>query len=105
MNRPHLIEGLGASDTATGLGGGAAASFFAQAYTLGGQTVISYRGTDAAWDAASGWVNGGGAAVTTAHNSPSSPTPPSSCRETANLSPGLDRGVRLMCTDRVVPNH
>lgn len=46
-----------------------------------------------------------GAAVTTAHNSPSSPTPPSSCRETANLSPGLDRGVRLMCTDRVVPNH
>jgi hypothetical protein len=60
---------------------------------------------DAAWDAASGWVNGGGAAVATAHNSPSSPTPPSSCRETANLSPGLDRGVRLMCTDRVVPNH
>ncbi len=46
MNRPHLIEGLGASDTATGLGGGAAASFFAQAYTLGGKTVISYRGTD-----------------------------------------------------------
>jgi hypothetical protein len=82
-----------------------AASFFAQAYTLGGQTVISYRGTDATWDAASGWVNGGGAAVTTADNSPSSPTPPSSCRETANLSPGLDRGVRLMCTDRVVPNH
>ena len=24
-----------------------AASFFAQAYTLGGQTIISYRGTDA----------------------------------------------------------
>ncbi|MFY8040607.1 MAG: hypothetical protein ACOVN4_13220 [Bosea sp. (in: a-proteobacteria)] len=62
MNRPHLIEGLGASDTATGLGGGAAASFFAQAYTLGGKTVISYRGTDAAWDAASGWVTGAGAA-------------------------------------------
>ncbi len=77
------------------------ASLFAQAYTLGGKTVISYR----AMDAASGWVNGGGAAVATAHNSPSSPTPPSSCRETANLSPGLDRGVRLMCTDRVVPNH
>ncbi len=82
-----------------------AASFFAQAYTLGGKVVISYRGTDATWDAASGWVTGGGAAVATAHNSPSSPTPPSSCRETANLSPGLDRGVRLMCTDRVVPNH
>jgi hypothetical protein len=85
--------------------GSQVASFFAQAYTLGGKTIISYRGTDATWDAASGWVNGGGAAVATAHNSPSSPTPPSSCRETANLSPGLDRGVRLMCTDRVVPNH
>ncbi len=39
--------------------GSQVASFFAQAYALGGQTVISYRGTDAAWEAASGRVSGG----------------------------------------------
>jgi hypothetical protein len=44
------------------------ASFFAQAYTLGGKTVISYRGTDdfnvlsPSSDIWQGWLTGAGAA-------------------------------------------
>lgn len=38
-----------------------AASFFAQAYTVGTQTIISYRGTDSFIDPLSGWITGAGA--------------------------------------------
>lgn len=42
--------------------GSEAASFFAQAYTWNGGTIISYRGTDSQpLDWATGWVTGGGA--------------------------------------------
>ena len=49
-------------------GGAQAASFFAQAYTLGGKTIISYRGTvddnvlSPSSDIRQGWVTGAGAA-------------------------------------------
>ena len=38
---------VGDNSSVLGAGRDQAASFFAQAYTLGGQTVISYRGMDA----------------------------------------------------------
>jgi hypothetical protein len=37
------------------------ASFFAQAYSRGGQTIISYRGTDSLLDVVFGWITGAGA--------------------------------------------
>lgn len=54
----NAILGINADDPE---GTARAVSFFAQAYTWNGKTIISYRGTDSAWDAIYGWPLGAGA--------------------------------------------
>jgi hypothetical protein len=49
---------LNSLDPAAGMPGGQAASFFAQAYSWNGATVISYRGTDQATPSWQNWTLG-----------------------------------------------
>jgi hypothetical protein len=42
----NALVGLDSTQLAAGIPGGQAVGFFAQSYTLNGQKIISYRGTD-----------------------------------------------------------